>query len=111
MAKKVVTIYTDDLTGDEATDVGTHTFSLDGVNYEIDLAPDSFDRLLEALGPFIDKGRKTGRSQRGGGSSAKRPAPGADPAKVREWAKENGYEVNGRGRVPGNVQEAYDKAH
>ncbi|WP_129843277.1 Lsr2 family protein [Streptomyces sp. RFCAC02] len=110
MAKKVVTIYTDDLTGGEAADVGTHTFSLDGVNYEIDLGPDSFDRLLDALRPFIDKGRKTGRTQRSA-SAPKRAATGADPAKVREWARANGFEVNDRGRVPGHVQEAYDKAH
>ncbi|WP_059005874.1 histone-like nucleoid-structuring protein Lsr2 [Streptomyces specialis] len=99
MAKKVVTVYTDDLTGAEAEDVGTHTFSLDGVNYEIDLTGDSFDKLVEALGPFIDAGRKTGRTPRTG-AAVKRPTstPSQDSAKIREWAKENGFQVSERGR-------------
>ena len=34
-----------------------------------------------------------------------------DTAKIRAWAKENGYEVNDRGRVPANIREAYEKAN
>jgi hypothetical protein len=34
-----------------------------------------------------------------------------DTAKIRAWAKEQGYDVNDRGRVPGNIREAYEKAH
>ena len=31
--------------------------------------------------------------------------------KIRAWAKENGYEVNDRGRVPASIREAYEKAN
>ncbi|MGP4112965.1 histone-like nucleoid-structuring protein Lsr2 [Streptomyces sp. 4N509B] len=110
MAKKVVTIYTDDLTQEESSEVTTHTFSLDGVSYEIDLSPDSFDKLLEALQPFRDSGRKLPRTKRAG-TGAKSPAPTQDTAAIRQWAKEEGYEINERGRVPANVREAYEKAH
>ena len=34
-----------------------------------------------------------------------------DPAKVREWARANGYEVSDRGRIPANVMEAYEAAN
>ena len=27
-----------------------------------------------------------------------------------QWARDNGYEVNERGRVPGSILEAFDKA-
>ncbi|MDT0444349.1 MULTISPECIES: Lsr2 family protein [unclassified Streptomyces] len=110
MARKVVTIYTDDLTGEDTDEVSTHTFAIDGVNYEIDLAPDSFDQFLSAMGPFVNKARKTGRTQRAG-AAAKRAPQTVDTARIRQWAKENGYEVNERGRVPANVREAYEKAH
>ncbi|MGK5533173.1 histone-like nucleoid-structuring protein Lsr2 [Streptomyces sp. URMC 129] len=112
MAKKVVTVYTDDLTGKEAEDVSTHTFSLDGVNYEIDLTEASYAKLAKALGPFIDVGRKTGRTPRAG-AGARRPTTSTseDSAKIREWAKEQGLEVSERGRVPASVREAYAKAH
>ncbi|GAB2898504.1 histone-like nucleoid-structuring protein Lsr2 [Streptomyces mayteni] len=110
MAQKVVTIYSDDLTGEESTEIDSHRFSLDGVEYEIDLTPDSFDKFLDALGPFMEKGRKLGRSKRTP-SVAKHSASSVDSAAVREWAKENGFEVNDRGRVPASVREAYEKAH
>lgn len=107
MAKKVVTIYTDDLTGEQSDEVTTHAFAVDGVQYEIDLSPDSHDQLLEVLGPFMQKGRKLGRGRAG----KQRRTPSQDTAKIREWAKANGYEVSERGRVPASVREAYEKAH
>ncbi|MER6441581.1 Lsr2 family protein [Streptomyces sp. NPDC001185] len=116
MAQKIVTIYTDDLTGTESDEVHTHTFSLDGVSYEIDLVSDNYDKLFEALAPFIEKGRKTGRvSGAGRGSGAgrarKEPADGPRPEEIRAWARANNYDVNDRGRVPSSVREAYLQAH
>ncbi|MEU7181031.1 MULTISPECIES: Lsr2 dimerization domain-containing protein [Streptomyces] len=63
MAQKVITIYTDDLTGEESSEAATHTIALDGVNYEIDLGPDSYDQLLEAMAPFTKADRKSGKAQ------------------------------------------------
>ncbi|MEV6673258.1 Lsr2 family protein [Streptomyces sp. NPDC051162] len=109
MAQKIVTIYTDDLTGEESAEAETHTLSLDGVTYEIDLGHDSYDKLLEALAPFTKVGRKTGKTRK----PATRKTSGAgsqDTARIRAWAKENGYSVNDRGRVPADIREAYEKA-
>lgn len=110
MAQKIVTVYTDDLTGATSDEARTHTFSLDGVNYEIDLVPDNYDKLYEALAPFIDKGRKTPRTK-GVAQPRKAPAEGPSADELRAWARENGYEVQNRGRVPAFVREAYAKAH
>ncbi|WP_377269959.1 Lsr2 family protein [Peterkaempfera sp. SMS 1(5)a] len=115
MAQKVQVLLVDDLDGGEADE--TVTFALDGVAYEIDLKSANADKLREVLAPFVDKGRKqSGRltAARGRGraaASAARPAAGQDTAKIRAWAKENGYTVNDRGRVPGEVRVAYEKAH
>lgn len=109
MAQKIVTIYTDDLTGEESSDAATHTFSLDGVSYEIDLGHDSYDKLLEALAPFTKAGRKTGRPRKPVAHKAS-SSGGQDTAAIRAWAKENGYSVNDRGRVPAEIREAYAKA-
>ncbi|MFC5264659.1 histone-like nucleoid-structuring protein Lsr2 [Kribbella qitaiheensis] len=35
----------------------------------------------------------------------------ADPRRVKEWARANGYEVNDRGRVPTHIREAFDAAN
>ncbi|MEV6841546.1 Lsr2 family protein [Streptomyces sp. NPDC051133] len=109
MAQKIVTVYVDDLTGEESTEVATHTFSLDGVTYQVDLGPDSYDVMLEAFGPFIKAARRTGRSK-GGSSRQQRGGATADAAAARKWAVENGYEVSNRGRVPAAIYEAYRKA-
>ncbi|MCB5907134.1 histone-like nucleoid-structuring protein Lsr2 [Streptomyces pinistramenti] len=106
MAQKVITIYTDDLTGEESSEAATHTLSLDGVTYELDLGPDSYDRLLEAMAPFTKVGRRTGKARKPRNASAS----SEDTAAIRAWAKENGYNVNDRGRVPADIREAYAKA-
>lgn len=111
MAQKVQVLLLDDLSGGEAEE--TVTFALDGKTYEIDLNIENADKLRTALEPFVKAGRRAaggrgartrGRAVSGGGSSS------AETAKIRAWAKENGYQVNDRGRVPANIREAYEKA-
>ncbi|MGW2836030.1 histone-like nucleoid-structuring protein Lsr2 [Streptomyces sp. NPDC001286] len=110
MAQKVVTVYTDDLSGKESEEVQTHTFSLDGVNYEIDLVSDNYDKLFEALAPFISSGRKVGRTKSAGGPRRQRQ-DGPSAEELRAWARENNHPVNDRGRVPASIREAYAQAH
>jgi hypothetical protein len=113
VAQKVQVLLVDDLDGGEADE--TVTFALDGVTYEIDLTTENADKLRGLLNPYTDSGRRTGgragrgrtRATRGGSGSA----GGQDTAKIRAWAKEKGYEVNDRGRVPATIREAYEKAH
>jgi Lsr2 len=112
VAQKVQVLLVDDLDGGEADE--TVTFALDGVTYEIDLTTENADKLRGLLSPYTDSGRRTGgragrgrtRAVRGNGGGA-----GPDTAKIRAWAKEKGYEVNDRGRVPATIREAYEKAH
>ncbi|MEE1942602.1 Lsr2 family protein [Streptomyces sp. TRM 70361] len=109
MAQKVQVLLVDDIDGGEADE--TVTFALDGKTYEIDLTTANADKLRGLLEPYVKSGRRTGgrtargkaRTAGGGGSQ--------DTARIRAWAKENGYEVNDRGRVPANIREAYEKAN
>ena len=114
MAQKVQVLLVDDLEGGEADE--TVTFALDGVAYEIDLTHTNAGKLRELLAPYTDKGRKqSGRGAVSGGRGrgrSPRPVGGnPDTAKIRAWAKENGHDVNDRGRVPSTVREAYEKAN
>ena len=118
MARRIVHQLVDDLDG-TVLEVGsgeTVLFSLDGVAYEIDLTADHAAQLREALQPYVDAGRRVssaGRSggARSGGGSGRRRTGQRDYAPIRAWAKENGYTVSERGRVPAAVIEAYDAAH
>lgn len=112
MAQKVQVLLVDDIDGGEADE--TVTFALDGKSYEIDLNTDNAQKLRKALEDFVKAGRRTGRSSGGrgkAGRSSSSSASGAETPKIRAWAKENGYEVNERGRVPTNIREAYKKAN
>ncbi|MBB5939412.1 histone-like nucleoid-structuring protein Lsr2 [Streptomyces zagrosensis] len=110
MAQKVQVLLVDDLDGGEADE--TVTFALDGKTYEIDLTTGNADKLRSALEPYTKSGRRTGGRAAGGRGRVRAGASSSqDTAKIRAWAKENGYEVNDRGRVPATVREAYEKAN
>ncbi|WP_133910506.1 histone-like nucleoid-structuring protein Lsr2 [Streptomyces sp. NBC_00582] len=110
MAQKVQVLLVDDLDGGEADE--TVTFALDGKTYEIDLTTSNADKLRGLLEPYVKGGRRTGGRASGGRGKA-RAASGSsqDTAQIRAWAKENGFEVNDRGRVPATIREAYEKAN
>jgi hypothetical protein len=115
MAQKVHIILEDDLDGSEATE--TVSFGLDGTNYEIDLNDENATALREALATYVGHGRKVSGSRRGGarrssgGSTASASNDGASAKEIREWARDNGHEVPERGRIPGEVREAFEAAH
>ncbi|QNJ42014.1 histone-like nucleoid-structuring protein Lsr2 [Streptomyces buecherae] len=109
MAQRVEILLVDDIDGGEADE--TITFGLDGRTYEIDLTGKNADKLRKALKPYVESGRRIGGRATSGRKAKPAASGGADTAKIREWAKENGFEVNDRGRVPATVREAYEKAN
>ena len=113
MAQKVQVVLIDDIDGGDADE--TVTFALDGVSYEIDLNTDNAAKLRDALAVWVGNARRvSGRSSSGRStsrSSGRRSAGSEDTAAIREWAKENGYQVSERGRISAEVREAYGKAH
>jgi len=116
VAQKTLVVLEDDLDGGEADE--TVTFSLDGVNYEIDLSAGNAKKLRDSLSNFVGAARRTGgRSIAGRGRprAAAAVSGGASrsgrSAEIRAWAKSQNIKVNERGRIPAEVVEAYDKAH
>lgn len=109
MAKRTIIERIDDLDGSVIEEGSSHTFSLDGEEWEIDLTPEHYDELREALRPYMSGGRLTSRPRvRGTSSKAKRDTE--QLTKIREWARDNGYEVSAKGRIPRAVEEAYNNA-
>lgn len=108
MVQKIQTLFIDDIDGGAAE--GTVRFGLDGTEYEIDLNAKHTEELRKVLANYAAHGRKAGGTTRRT-SRGRRPDAGAvDTAKVREWAKESGYDIRDRGRVPANVVEKYKAA-
>jgi hypothetical protein len=95
MAQKIQTLFIDDIDGGEAD--GTVRFSLDGTEYEIDLNARHTDELRTTL-----KSATAGRSGR--------RASSVDTVVVRAWAREHGYDIKDRGRVPADLVAKYEEA-
>ncbi|WP_193106221.1 Lsr2 family protein [Brachybacterium sp. FME24] len=108
MARKTYVELVDDLDGDKA--VETVSFAVDGVAYEIDLSEDNAQKLREDFGSWVRKARRVG-GRRSRGTSGARAGGSNDSARIREWAREAGYEVPDRGRISGTIRKAYEDAH
>jgi hypothetical protein len=104
VVSKVITRLEDDLDGSEAAE--TIHFSVDGVEYEIDLSKSNADKFRNSFGDYISHSRKVG------GRRARKSASsdGVDIKTVRKWAASNGIELSTRGRIPADVIEKYRQA-
>jgi hypothetical protein len=107
MARKTYVELIDDISGDKAEE--TVSFALDGVAYEIDLSEENAEKLREELGSWVAKARRVGGRRTRGTTSGPR-ASSNDSAKIRQWAREAGYEVPDRGRISGTIRKAYEEA-
>ena len=112
VAQKITTLFIDDIDGGQAE--GTVRFALDGTEYEIDLNSKHSDELRSALGKYVTHARKVGGAARRAGRVAGRAGRGATSAlnttEIRNWARENGYDIKDRGRVPADLVTKYQAA-
>lgn len=101
----------------------TISFSLDGVDYEIDLGAKNRDKFYERITPYVEAGRRVrgGRRTAGGGARVARSSAHAgsgtgsglsrdETAAIRLWAQQNGRTVSTRGRLPADLVSAYRSA-
>jgi hypothetical protein len=124
--KEVLEKLFDDLlysqTGEKVEAAETVRFSIDGEDIEVDLTDDNATMLREALQPFKDAGRpvtKKPSSKKKPTTSGTAPAPSqkkasvsakdkdAQNAEIREWARNNGFDLSERGRIPDHVKDAW----
>ena len=112
MAQKIQTLFIDDIDGGAAE--GTVRFALDGTEYEIDLNAKHSEELRSALGKYVSHARKVGGSGRRAGGGAGRAGRGTGSARttteIRNWAREQGYDIKDRGRVPADLVAKYQAA-
>jgi hypothetical protein len=114
MAQKVTVELVDDLDGSVSEDISTVFFALDGAQYEIDLSGDNAERLRGTLADFVEAARRTGgRVKRGTATAQQTARPAADREQtkaIRGWARQNGFDLADRGRIPANVIAAFEEA-
>ncbi|WP_207843628.1 histone-like nucleoid-structuring protein Lsr2 [Williamsia soli] len=125
MARKTIEHITDDFDGSELdpSEVIVETFTVNGVDYSLDLGGKSAAKFDKDMQKWIDKATKIGgRQKRSANKQAPAPTRATTPAAVaggdkaqlsavREWARANGYEVSDRGRIPRAIVEEFEAAH
>ncbi|WP_067904196.1 histone-like nucleoid-structuring protein Lsr2 [Nocardia vaccinii] len=110
MAKKVTVELIDDYDG-KSKAAETVVFGIDGVEYEIDLSMKNAGSLRTVFEQWAQPARKVGRVSKTTSKVNSRTAVDREQTRaVREWARKNGYDVSGRGRIQASVLEAYHKA-
>lgn len=106
MAQKITVALEDDLDGGRAEE--TVRFGFGGSEYEIDLSKKNAAAFRKRIAPYVEHGRKVGRSavRRGARTAASRQRS----SDIRAWAKDQGITVSERGRIPASVAEQYEAA-
>jgi hypothetical protein len=108
MAQKIQTLFIDDIDGGGAD--GTVRFGLDGTDYEIDLNAQHTEDLRNTLANYVAHARKVGGTTRRAPRGRRSGADAIDTAKIRDWAKAEGYDIKERGRVPAGIVAKYREA-
>lgn len=103
----------DDLDGGSADE--TVELTVDNVAYEIDLNEAHAAELRDTLAPYITAARQAS-SDVGRPRRARAAAAAAMTAErrqhnnaIRAWARQNGYPIADRGRIPAEIVDAFDK--
>lgn len=127
--REVQIVIRDDFDG--SPDAQTIKFGWDGTEYEVDLSEVHRKEFAEFIEHYIEvarpvSGKKPKRDRSGTPSGDRKPgsvrayeslSPEAieerrDGIKrVREWARQHGYEVSNRSRVPNAIHDAYNAAN
>jgi hypothetical protein len=106
MATRTTVAIQDDLEGGPADQ--TVRFGLDGADYEIDLNQRNAADFRHQLAPFLDHARPP--SPRPNHRPTRTVASRVRSSRIRAWARDQGIEVNDRGRLPASVTERYEAA-
>lgn len=117
MAQRTTVTLIDDIDGSEADE--TVEFGVDGVSYEIDLSDRNASALRDQLAEYVAharrRGRTTGRratasARASRASSSSTTADREQNKAIRDWARNHGYTVSERGRIPAEISQAYHRA-
>lgn len=115
MAERILRQLIDDINGADIPEGEGErvSFSVRGVDYQIDLSAANVAKLDKALKPYLEAATKVG-GRRGRRATKSGSVSGATSkeqlAAIRAWARKKGYEVSDRGRIKAEIIEAFEAA-
>lgn len=104
MAKRVSVQLVDDYDGESVAEE-TVEFGLDGHTYEIDLNSEHASQIRGDLRKWVSHARRSGTRKPGRAARVRRQRQmsAEESSACREWARQQGYAVAGRGRIPQKI--------
>jgi hypothetical protein len=119
VARTIVVQVSCDRCGSDVDSENPVELSFGGADFRTDLCRDHAAELSAALDPFLSVAERVEDRRRGPVGTASRVSDGRitrrptrrDPiqvAAIRGWARENGYDISDRGRIPREVEDAYN---
>ena len=126
MAKQISVQLVDDIDGTVIDEEAGESieFSVSGVDYVIDLKSKNATEFHRKVDYYIEHATRVGGRKRktspatATAAAVAPPKVGAaakrDPSQtraIRQWASDQGYDINDRGRIPADVRDAFDAAH
>lgn len=122
VAKQEIVQLVDDIDGSVIEDESGETieFAINGVEYSIDLKAKNANEFHRKLDYYIEHATRVGgRKRKPSPAAASTPSTAGVPAKrdpaqtraIRQWAFDQGYEISERGRIPADIEEAFNAAH
>ena len=87
----------------------TVQFSFDGTAYEIDVCAKHAKELRDKFGQYAEHARRASARRT---SAPVAYGPGRErSSEIRAWAKQRGYKVSERGRIPATIIQEYEATH
>lgn len=108
MSKKENIQYSDDFTGEITDDVRRISYGWLGTYYEVDLNTLNFNTYNELMQALIAVSTRIKPQQRHFDTERQKKE---DLAPVRQWLRDNGYPVSGKGQIRKSHLEAYREAN
>lgn len=109
MARREIVVLEDDLDGGKADE--TVKFTLDGVQYEIDLSEKNAFKMRDAFALYLKAGRKLGRGpvvpSRTRVPVQSVAAKKREDKDIREWARGKGYSIGEFGRIAQHIRDEW----
>ncbi|MBF4554352.1 histone-like nucleoid-structuring protein Lsr2 [Corynebacterium suicordis] len=109
MARREVTQFFDDLDNSPLSDdeVNVVEFSVNGVDYTMELSEKNLQKFQAAVEPYIAVARRNSRpaARKSGQNNSNRNK------RIRAWAEQKGLDVSKRGRISAEIVEQYNQAH
>ncbi|AHJ86399.1 hypothetical protein 40AC_35 [Mycobacterium phage 40AC] len=117
MARELIMKMTDDFDRTKPADV-TRVIGWEGYDYTLDLSNRNDKELQKLLQPWLDAAHEKVKQPKGRQKTkaSSKVYPKVDVGKeerqaIREWARENGFEIGDKGIVSRRIVAAYTEAH